>query len=111
MPTIAIDKKEQDEQEYPDATRQVPLVQEDDLRPNAPEFAAVRVTGRKKVFKIEDGIERGGNRWLRAEERDEAERSMKVKERRANAAHRPRIEKELSQRHDEGQHADLGQDA
>ena len=69
----------------------MPLVQEDNLPSRCPKALPGKGNRKEKIFKGKDGVERGGNRWLRAEEGDEAERSVKVKRGRANAADRSRV--------------------
>ena len=50
MLAIAIDQEKQDDTSKPDRAGEVTLIQVNDLRPNSPEFASIRITRREKIF-------------------------------------------------------------
>ena len=111
---VAIDPVEQedhDDQEDPDRTRQVALVEEHDLRPDPPLLAAVREPGRQERAEVRDLVDDPVDRAQPRQVRDERQRPVEEEQRGADPPDRGVPEQPLAERGHEHEHRQHRADA
>src|SRR5262249_15977975 len=101
---VADHEKNQDEKEYSDRTREMPLIEISHLRPGSPSFTAIRKNRLQVVLSMRDRLYSRPNRSLLLKKRDERERPEKEKKQRSKAPDGARIEKHFPERHADHEH-------
>src|SRR5262249_9079029 len=97
-------EENQDEKEYPNRTREVPLIEISHMGPGSPSFTAIRKNRLQVVLSMRDRLYSRPNRSLLLKKRDERERPEKEKKQRSKAPDGARIEKHFPERHDDHEH-------
>ena len=87
MLSISINQKNQHDCKNANGTRQVSLVNKDDLRPYPPQFATIGIAGRKKILQADDGMPGLNEGFLRTEKGNHTKCPVKEEEGGANAPH------------------------